>query len=513
MPIPTVEKWRRYELTIENGPTDGNPFRDVQFTATFERNNHSVTVDGFYDGDGNYKVRYMPEVEGKYTVTTHSNVPKLDGFTDEFMVTPAEGDNHGPVRVSGQTHFAYADGTGYIPFGTTAYAWTVQPKKVQRQTLKTLSENKFNKIRMLVFPKSYSYNDVEPAVYPFEGKPKVKRDCNDWVFNGKDTGFDYTRPVPKYFQHLEHCIDRLDAMGIQADLILFSPYDRWGFARMGLKNNLQYLKYIIARLASYKNVWWSLANEYDLMDMVGQIPLKDWDTIGQYVHKKDPSQRLESIHNFYDPPRHKDTIKNWYDHTKPWITHVSVQSDNVFLIPKWIKEFNKPVVDDECRYEGNLEFGWGDNSAQGMMDNFWRVILRGGGCSHGETYIDKPDTKRPIWWAHGGQLHGQSQKKINFLYNLLHDNGFTWVKPQATSGPTWELAVGSTPDEKKWLVYFGDNQPEFELFSFLPKGKKYTAKLINAWNETIQNFGGEITNDQKFHLPRKPYQAMLLTEK
>lgn len=214
----------------------------------------------------------------------------------------------------------------------------------------------------------------------------------------------------------------------------------------------------------------------------------------QFVHEKYPSQHLESIHNFYDPPQHKDTTKNWYDHTKPWITHVSVQSDNVFLIPKWIEEYQKPVVDDECRYEGNLEFGWGDNSAQGMMDNFWRVILRGGGCTH------------------GGKLYGKSQKKINFLYDLLHDNGFDWVKPQATSGPTWELAVGSTPDEKKWLVYFGDNQPEFELFSFLPKGKKYSAKLINAWNETIEDFDGEITNDQKFHLPRKPYQAMLLTE-
>lgn len=511
--VQTIEKWRRYELTIEDVHVEENPFRDVTFTATFEHNNHQIIVDGFYDGNDEYKVRYMPEMEGKWYVTTHSNIKKLDGLTDEFVVTPAEGDNHGPVRVSGKTHFAYADGTGYIPFGTTAYAWTVQPKEVQEQTIETLHQNKFNKIRMLVFPKSYDYNTKEPAIYPFEGKPKVKRGGTDWIFDANDTGFDFTIPVPEYFQHLEHQIDKLDAMGIQADLILFSPYDRWGFARMGLENNLQYLKYIVARLASYKNVWWALANEYDLMDLVHQIPLKDWDRIGEFVHEKDPSQHLESIHNFYDPPQHKFTTKNWYDHTKPWITHVSIQSDNVFMIPQWIEEYQKPVVDDECRYEGNIEFGWGDNSAKGMMDNFWRVILRGGGCTHGETYIDKPNTDRPIWWAHGGKLYGQSQKKINFLYDLLQENGFDWVKPQATSGPTWELAVGSTPDEKKWLVYFGDNQPEFELFSFLPKGKKYSAKLINAWDETIEDFDQEITNNQKFHLTRKPWQALLLTEK
>lgn len=139
---------------------------------------------------------------------------------------------------------------------------------------------------MLVFPKSYSYNEEEPAIYPFEGFLRYKRGANDWIFDAKETGFDYTRPNPKYFQNLEDNIEKLDQLGIEADLILFSPYDRWGFARMGLENNLWYLKYVIARLASYKNVWWALANEYDLMDLVGQIPLKDWDRIGQFVHEK-----------------------------------------------------------------------------------------------------------------------------------------------------------------------------------------------------------------------------------
>lgn len=510
--MTTIEKWQKFELTL-TGPKNGNPFRDTQLTGTINHNNHFVTVDGFYDGNGIYKIRYMPEHVGEYTLTTASNVSELDKKVVNFKVVDAKGDNHGPVRVSGKTHFAYADGTGFVPFGTTCYAWTVQPKKVQEQTLQTLKENSFNKIRMLVFPKSYDYNNKEPEIYPFEGQPSVKRGGTDWVFDGSNTGFDYTRPVPEYFQNLENNIEKLDKLGIEADLILFSPYDRWGFARMGLHNNLEYLKYVVARLASYKNIWWSLANEYDLMDTCGQIPLKDWDVIGQYVHEKDPSNHLESIHNFYDPPQHKDSIKNWYDHTKPWITHLSLQTDNVFLVPKWIDEYQKPVMIDECRYEGNIEFGWGDNTAQGMMDSFWRVILRGGGCTHGETYIDKQNTDRPIWWAHGGKLYGESQKKIKFLKELIQNNGFSWVKPQAITGAHWDYAVGSNPEEDKWLVYFGDNGPEFVILDFLPDGKKYTAKLINAWDETIQDFNIEINGSQKFHLPRKRYQALLLTEK
>jgi hypothetical protein len=54
-------------------------------------------------------------------------------------------------------------------------------------------------------------------------------------------------------------------LGIEADLILWHPYDRWGFSRMTKEEDDLYLSYVIARFAAYRNVWWSLANEYDLL--------------------------------------------------------------------------------------------------------------------------------------------------------------------------------------------------------------------------------------------------------
>lgn len=510
-----VEKWGRYELTLD-GPTEGNPFIDVKFSASFNHNGHIIEIDGFYDGHGKYTVRYMPEVLGIFRVTTHSNVADLDGKADSFEVINPSKDNHGPVRVANKTHFEYADGTGYIPMGTTAYAWTVQPKEVRDQTLETLRANKFNKIRMTVFPKNYNYNTTEPELYPYEGKPtsvKDSFDFSDWMMSPEDIGFDFEKFIPEYFQSLEYYVEELDKMGIEADLILFHPYDHWGFARMGMEKNKLYLKYIIARLASYKNIWWSLANEYDLMDLCGQISLGEWDELGQFVRETDPSQHLASIHNWYDPPQHKHTTANWYDYSKPWVTHLSVQTDNIYFVPKWMAEYRKPVVIDECRYEGNIEFGWGDNTAKGMMDMFWRGILRGGGVTHGETYIDQPDTDRPIWWAHGGKLYGESQKKINFLEKVLCENDFEYVIPQAVEGPHWELAAGANPSQDKILVYFGENQPEFEVLDFLPEGKVYTGKLLNAWDETEKDFDQEVSADRRIHIPRKDFQVLLLKEK
>ena len=39
--------------------------------------------------------------------------------------------------------------------------------------------------------------------------------------------------------------------------------EEWGFDAMSNEVNVRYIKYITARLASFRNVWWSMANEWD----------------------------------------------------------------------------------------------------------------------------------------------------------------------------------------------------------------------------------------------------------
>jgi hypothetical protein len=124
------------------------------------------------------------------------------------------------------------------------------------QTVASLRESGFNKLRMLFFlhnlPVEY------PDIYPFVRKA--------------DGSWDYSRFDPAYFQYVERRLLALQAIGVEADLILFHPYDggRWGFDRMPLEANLRYLDYLTARLAAFRHVWWSLANEWD------DLPLGDW---------------------------------------------------------------------------------------------------------------------------------------------------------------------------------------------------------------------------------------------
>ena len=139
----------------------------MKFSATFTQGDSKIEANGFYDGDGIYRVRFMPEKQGAWHYITESSSAKLNGKTGGFTVTAPSPQNHGPVRVAHTYHFAYADGAPYKELGTTCYVWELQPEALQQETLKTLATAPFNKIRFCVFPKHYTWNTNEPILYPF----------------------------------------------------------------------------------------------------------------------------------------------------------------------------------------------------------------------------------------------------------------------------------------------------------------------------------------------------------
>ena len=164
-----VERWDVLEITVK-GPAEGNPFVEQTFEGTFTGKNETITTAGFYDGDGVYKVRFMPSFEGEYTYKTTGSFPEAE-TQGSFTVTPATGNNHGPVRVANKYHFAYEDGVPYYSVGTTCYVWPHQPDEVIQKTLAELDKGYFNKMRFCVFPKHYIHNFKDPQTFPYEGAP------------------------------------------------------------------------------------------------------------------------------------------------------------------------------------------------------------------------------------------------------------------------------------------------------------------------------------------------------
>lgn len=497
-----VEKWGLQEVICQ-GYATGNPFVDFEIRGIFKSKNQTVEVNGFYDGNGIYKVRFMPSFEEEYTFEITGNFSK-EQYSGSFTVLPNSQDNHGPVRTANTYHFAYEDGTPYYPVGTTCYVWTLQSEQVQKATLKTLRDTAFNKVRFCIFPKHYDYNFKEPISYPYIGTPCdsshiTKENFSDYYSSFKGNDWDYTKFNPEHFQHLEECIQQLCDLSIEADLILMHPYDRWGFSTMSSENDDLYLRYVVARFAAYRNVWWSLANEYDLMP---QKSLQDWERYAEILCKCDPYSHLRSIHN----------CKPFYNYLQPWITHCCIQRQDLYksaeFVAEWREQYKKPIVLDEIAYEGNLQHGWGNISGKELVRRFWEATCRGGYAGHGETFMNTEDI---IWWSHGGELHGESAQRLKFLYSILRETPGLGLMPAESAWDevvaTTESLISATSNVKNYYIYYYSfMRPSFRDFYFDDESR-FIAEVIDTWEMTIEE-KGVFSGKFRIDLPGKEYMAI-----
>ncbi|MCW8850943.1 MAG: DUF5060 domain-containing protein [Melioribacteraceae bacterium] len=501
--IEDVEQWSVFQLTIKTSPSE-NHYMETELSAVFSNGEDSIKVPGFYDGSGEFKIRFSPNKQGEWSYLTESNVGELSSKEGKFNCVAPTGTNHGPVKPFNTFYLNYADGTTFYSVGTTAYQWTSVKQNIQEKTIETLKNAPFNKIRMCVFPKSYRYgNDTEPWMLPF----KIQDDEN--VLD---------EPNYEFFQNFDKRVEQLMNMGIQADVILFHPYDKWGYSKMGKEMNEKYVRYMIARISAYRNVWWSMANEWDVPRIKDEI---DWDGIGSMLQKEDPHQRLRGIHNWYHDESH------FYDHSRPWITHVSAQTYLFFNAIKWRNKYQKPILFDEMRYEGDVPSGWGNLTAKEMTDYFWKAGLSGVYGTHGDTFNNDSDVETEVrWWAKGGTLPGKSPERITFFKNIMEEAPVTEMIPKivSLSGLTVPENIPDKYDPKfvdklnnniytffkegeYYLTYTAEPGQTIELN--LSGSKKYSLEVIDTWNMKIVAAEGVHPGNFKYET-KMPYSALRL---
>ena len=107
------------------------------------------------------------------------------------------------------------------------------------------------------------------------------------------------------------------------------------------------------------------------------------------LRKKDPYNHLRSIHNCIA----------FYDHSRPWITHCSLQRQDLYRHVEYTEDYRvrygKPVVWDEIAYEGNIDMGWGNISGQELTRRFWEASLRGG-YAGARRDVSRPRRRHPL---------------------------------------------------------------------------------------------------------------------
>jgi hypothetical protein len=485
-----VEKWGLFELTLK-GPSGGNPFVEVSLSGEFRKGGRVVAPEGFYDGDGVYRIRFMPNEEGVWKYRTKSNRRELSGISGEFVCTKARKGNHGPVHVRNTYHFGYADGEAYWPVGTTCYGWPFKTAAKRKQTIASLKKAAFNKMRMIVLP----FAGSRTKLFPFPGKSK-----ENW---------DFSRLDPKFFHNYERHIRQLLALGIEADLIFFHPYDkgRLGFDTMRHDVNIRFIRYCVARFGAFRNVWWSIANEFDF---VRTRKMSEWDSFGRAFAKYDPYKRLCSIHNG----------AQMYNNRQPWITHASIQNGSAvadFGRARIYREcFGKPVIYDEVCYEGNHTHRWGQLSGEEMTHRCWQGFIAGTYVGHSESWR-KGIERDSSWLGAGGLLEGKSWRRIAFLRRIMEEG------PAEGIGPTGDdLRIGGAGG-RYYIVYFGWEKPgrwKVDLPKGISDGARCMIDIIDTWNMKVAAVKGIVTLKKKgryqvvgamgevVKLPKRPFMAL-----
>lgn len=351
----STSQWGIGELVLSSRSEYDNPFREVEVTGVFRSpSGHDVRARGFYDGGRIWRIRLMPDEVGTWTFTTSSADGELDGLTGSLEVGPARPGRHGPVHVSRGRHFAHADGTPYFLLGTALYQGLVRGADELNRTVAKLSGSPFTKARFMLLG-----GDMSPgAADPFERHAD---------------GLDYARPDPSFFRAVEQGLAQVQELGVEADLVLLVPYfdlrPHAAFgdvtpSSMGQDNDECLARHAASRLSAFANVWWTLANEFDLFPVH-----KDWDAIARAVADGDPYGHLISNHH---------SILAFFDNSAGWITHMNLQDvllqrsaggpRNLGELALDAHTIGKPVVVDEYGYEGNNGYTWGSFSAPEIVE-------------------------------------------------------------------------------------------------------------------------------------------------
>ena len=226
-----------------------------------------------------------------------------------------------------------------------------------------------------------------------------------------------------------------------------------------------------------------------------------WERYAEIIMKNDPYNHLRSIHNCI----------TFYDHTKPWITHCSIQRQDLYksaeLVNEWRERYKKPIVLDEMAYEGNIQYGWGNITAQELVRRFWEATCRGGYGGHGETYICNENI---LWWSHGGILRGESCDRIAFIRKIIEQVPNQKLSPQISS---WDDVCGVAENAggaKCYIFYYSFMRPSCREYYF-DDDTEYSVEVIDTWNMTIDNIG-RFCGKFSVPLPSRQYMAVRIVK-
>jgi hypothetical protein len=350
-----VPRWEPRDFDFRCDSKLENPFTVAFAAEATGPGGIRLTLPGFYDGNGTWKIRFAPTAEGEWTLRTHSVVAALNHRDASLTCIPNRSPNlHGGLRVDAQypRHFIFEDGTRYFLMGYECdWLWALDLGRPDlRQTeafLDKLGAQGFNYLILNAYAHDTSWRRGKTAGDDF-GPPPL------FAWEGTNEHPDHSRFNLDYWRHYDRVIAALCRRGMIARVMIkvYNKYVNWP-AKGSAEDDL-YFRWLIARYAACPNIHWDFSkeanNEKDLAYKVGRL---------RFLRQNDPYHRLLTVHDdrkTYDDGAYNDLLDYRSDqqHSK-W--HASARDHR--------GQRNWPLV--------NVEFGY-EHGPQGLKDATYEVV-------------------------------------------------------------------------------------------------------------------------------------------
>jgi len=252
MSSPPVEQvWTPTEVTLRADQRYTNPYTDVAVSATFEHESGTrYEIPGFWDGDGQWRVRFAPTEPGRWTYEVDSARDDSGLATEgRFEAVASAGSNpirsHGFLEPDGR-RLVHDDGTPFFWLADTA--WSAGAKASTEEWERYLTargDQGFNVVQITALPQhdaskpwdrlpfgeSWNLDDPDPAYF---------RALDDLVAMAHDRGF-VPALVALWFNYAPGTWPDWDGERVR------HPFDPEQAARFG--------RYLAARYGAYGPAW------------------------------------------------------------------------------------------------------------------------------------------------------------------------------------------------------------------------------------------------------------------
>lgn len=363
-PVPVWGRWQETFTAAESVEEADDVRLLVHLTAP---DGEQRTIDGFWDGDDLWKVRFMPDEAGTwpYHTETEPEIAGLHGQEGRFTAAPAEDEanrflQHGAVKVSDDSRYlAHADGTPFFWLGDTAWNGALKSTDEAWDTyLADRLDKGFTGIQFVTTQWRAADGNAEGEV--------------------AYTGFEDIEINPAFFDRIDARIDAVNDAGLLAAPVLLwtlgEPERNPG--KLPEDQAIKLARYLVARYGAH-HVMFFLAGDEDFSGETGAR----WRRIGRAVFSAgDPW--LATIH-----PRgrqwHFDRFadEDWLDLIIYQSSHGGGPETLSWLqsgppAQKWRQEPVRPIINSEPGYEDHVAWERGElHTADDVRRQFYWSLL------------------------------------------------------------------------------------------------------------------------------------------